>query len=244
MIFNLNKRNTKYITIVIAIIFFAAIFVLCPINNSYSAEKAAATKKIADNQKKPVAAEGESQTKDKPEASKDTLYEYEKPTVEEESYVWLIFKTLIVLGALICGFYYFYKFVTKKTGMQIVGREVIKVLSILPVGPNKFLQVIDLAGRVMVIGVSDSNINLITEIQDKDEIDRIRLLSSKSTPVTTGGFQDYISKYISKFLNKESRSNLHGKEDVIYQDIETDRMSYLKRQRERLKRINGKDDEM
>ena len=37
----------------------------------------------------------------------------------------------------------------------------------------------------MVIGVSDSNINLITEIQDKDEIDRIRLLSSKSTPVTT-----------------------------------------------------------
>ena len=74
----------------------------------------------------------------KPEASKDSLYNYEKPTVEEESYGWLIFKTIIVLGALICGFYYFYKFVTKKTGMHIVGREVIKVLSIVPVGQINF----------------------------------------------------------------------------------------------------------
>jgi flagellar biogenesis protein FliO len=236
-----NKKKGTYGIFFAGIIFFVFISVLCPIKNSAGAGEAVSEdKKLTENQTK--------NTENKKNEADNTLYNYEKPTVEEESYGWLIFKTIIVLGLLVGGFYYFYRFVTKKTGMHLVGREVIKILSIMPVGQNKFLQVVDLAGRIMVIGVSDSNINLITEIKDKDEIDRIRLLSSKSTPVQPGGFQEYVSKYISKYIPKlfgnRIHEDTHGNYEIKDQDSETDRIDYLRKQRERLKKINGKNDEI
>lgn len=227
-----------------AIIFFVLFFALCPITNIHSAGKS-----VKDSESKKNETINDNGNKNAVSAREDdTLYEYEKPSVEEESYTWLVVKTLIVLGALIGGFYYFFRFVTKKTGIQTLGRDVIKILSVVPVGQNKFLQVVDLAGKVMVIGVSDSSINLITEIKDKDEIDRIRLMSSKSSPVQPGGFQDYISKYISKIFGKDNRDKSAGmKYDMSYdtsQEPEVDRLKYLKKQRERLKKINGNDNEI
>jgi flagellar protein FliO/FliZ len=242
MIYKVNGKSLKLSILCFAAFFFAFVIALCPID--------AKEKHVND---KPVT---ESAEKDKENiknaaidetAAKEEQYEYEKPTVEEESYVWLIFKTMIVLGALIGGFYFFYKFVTKKTGMQILGRDVIKVLSVVPVGQNKFLQVIDLAGRIMVIGVSDSSINLITEVMDRNEIDRIRLLSSKSSPIHPGGFQDYIAKYIARLFKKEGTDDIRADFETHHQENEfpgADKMGYLKKQKDRLKKINGNDDEI
>jgi len=56
-----------------------------------------------------------------------------KPRVEEESYAWMVFKTIIILGAIVGMFYYFFKFVTKKAGIQVQGRDVLKILSIVPI---------------------------------------------------------------------------------------------------------------
>jgi flagellar protein FliO/FliZ len=244
MFFTISGKTKEYIILFFTVIFFSSIFVLCPIKQ-YAEEKTVKEKTATETHNKQSGNTGENNNKTA--ASENSLYDYERPTVEDESYVWLFFKTLIVLAMLVGGFYYFYRFVTKKTGIQSVGREVIKILSIVPVGQNKFLQVVDLAGRIMVIGVSDSNINLITEIKDKDEIDRIRLLSSKSSPVQPGGFQEYISKYMSRLFKKETGVNEINENENIrsqYQEIESDRLGFLRKQRERLKKINGKNDEL
>ncbi len=238
MIFTLSYNKKLYCIFLAGIVFFASISVLCPIKNYVFADTPSVNKKMTEDQIKDAEAK-----KNEPGAG-DTLYNYERPTAEEDSYGWMIFKTIIVLGLLVGGFYYFYRFVTKKAGIQLVGREVIKILSIVPVGQNKYLQVVDLAGRLMVIGVSDSGITLITEIKDKDEIDRIRLLSSKSTPVQPGGFQEYISRYISKLLGNKNHSGKRGNFEAKYEDVPIDRMDYLKKQRERLKKINGNDNEI
>ncbi|MFH0974628.1 MAG: flagellar biosynthetic protein FliO [Spirochaetota bacterium] len=244
MLFTAFGRIKEYIAFPFAVIFFASVFILCPIKH-YAEEKPVKEKITTDSQNKQSGNTGENNNKTT--AAENSLYDYERPTVEEESYVWLFFKTLIVLAMLVGGFYYFYRFVTKKTGIQSVGREVIRILSIVPVGQNKFLQVVDLAGRIMVIGVSDSNINLITEIKDKDEIDRIRILSSKSSPVQPGGFQEYVSKYVSRLFKKDAGINeFSDKENIeaFNRETETDRLDFLKKQRERLKKINGKNDEL
>lgn len=182
----------------------------------------------------------------KEDASDDAggLYDYEEPSAEEESYPWLVFKTIIVLGALVGGFYYFFRFVTRKTGINAIGQDVIKVLSIVPVGQNKFLQVVDIAGRILILGVSDSNINLITEVCSRDEIDRIRLLSSKSSPVQPGGFQQYISKNLNKILNRVSGKTENEADSAPEEEEKksADRMNYLKKQKDRLRGLNGTDD--
>ena len=97
-----------------------------------------------------------------------------KPRVEEESIAWMIIKTILVIGLFIGGFYMFFRFVTQKAGLHISGQEAIQILSVVPVGTNKFIQIIDVAGKVFLIGVSDNSISLLTEIRDRVDIDRIR----------------------------------------------------------------------
>lgn len=173
------------------------------------------------------------------------------PQVEEESVIWMIFKTLIVLGLFVGGFYMFYKFVTQKAGLQVSGHEAIKILSMVPVGPSRTLQLIDVAGKVYLLGISESGISMLTEISDKEEIDRIRLLSSRSTPVKDLTFQDFITDQVGwvvdRFNDVKGKINerrTHGSGKITVQDIpEKDfDMSYLNRQKKRLKNINEDDE--
>ncbi len=240
----LNDSSTFRSYIIKFLIIFSIFLVLCPIYTvaETNEDKKTTTTKSVDarntGKEKSAGKDGKASEEDA------SLYDYEEPTVEEESYAWLIIKTIIVLAALVGGFYYFFKFVTKKTGISTLGEDVIKVLSIVPVGQNKYLQVVDVAGRILVLGVSDANINLVTEITDRDEIDRIRLLSSKSSPVQPGGFQQYISKQLTKFINKSfKKSPAEGEFRFNAEKGETDRMDYLKKQRDRLKGLNGQNDE-
>jgi flagellar protein FliO/FliZ len=168
-----------------------------------------------------------------------------KPPVEEESSVWMFIKMILILGIFAGGFYYFYRFVTKKTGVSIFGGEAIKVLSVVPLGQNKFLQLIDVAGKVMVIGVSDNNINMITEITEKDQIDRIRILSTRKPPpgASAGSFQDQVMKEIGKIIGRvrDFRHREHTIKTTVVDnpaDIE-----YLRQQRDRLKGLNGSENE-
>ncbi len=158
--------------------------------------------------------------------------EYRSEDVETESYGWLIFKTLIIIGLLVGGFYYFFRFVTKKTGIQLLGKDVAHVLSVVPLGPNRFLQVIDLAGKVLVLGVTDTNITFITEITDKDQIDRIRVMSARMPAAEMPTFGDFVAKQIGRLLEKREAKKEH-------REPEEDRLEYLARQRERLKKIRG-----
>ena len=173
------------------------------------------------------------------------LDNYRDDEAETESYGWLIFKTIFVIGLLVGGFYYFFRFVTKKVGIQMLGRDAVQVLSVVPIGQNKYLQVVDLAGRVLVLGVTDSNINFITEIVGKDEIDRIRVMSSRPVARDAAPFQEFLSKQLGKIIGKKGTvvepEMRESREARPFGD--TDRLDYLKRQRERLKRINGTDNE-
>ncbi len=174
------------------------------------------------------------------------------PQVEEESVGWMIFKTLIVLALFAGGFYLFYRFVTQKAGLQVSGHEAIKILSMVPVGPNRTLQLIDVAGSVFLLGVSESGINMLTEIKDKEEIDRIRLLSSRSTPVKDLTFQDFISDQVGRVVDRISnvkgrmsdrKSRGRGKATVQELSERDFDLSYLNSQKNRLKNINGNDEE-
>ncbi|HOO71884.1 MAG TPA: flagellar biosynthetic protein FliO [Spirochaetota bacterium] len=170
-----------------------------------------------------------------------------RPQIEEESYVWLVFKTLIVIALLGGGFYYIFRFLSKKAGIQLMGGEVAQVLSVVPIGQNKYIQIVDLAGRVLVLGVSDSSINLITEITAKDEIDRIRIKSQQKGTVQPERFQEYLVRGIGKIINivNEKREKARGGQinRPIDDYIPGADLDYLQKQRTRLKRMNGLDNE-
>ncbi|MFA5519914.1 MAG: flagellar biosynthetic protein FliO [Spirochaetota bacterium] len=163
-----------------------------------------------------------------------------RPRVEEESYGWLMLKTLLVLGLLAAGFYMFFRFIQQKSGIQLSGQNVVQVLSVVSLGPGKTLHVVDMAGKVFLLGVSENNINLLTEIKDKDEIDRIRLLSSRSAPVAGKGFQEFLTEQVGKAVSlinqkREGKGKVYKMEEVFGEDLD---VSYLNSQKNRLKKMN------
>lgn len=164
-----------------------------------------------------------------------------RPKVEEESYGWLMLKTLFVLGLLAAGFYMFFRFIQQKSGIQLSGQNVVQVLSVVPLGPGKTLHVVDMAGKVFLLGVSENNINLLTEVKDKDEIDRIRLLSSRSAPVAGKGFQEFLTEQVGKAVTlinqkRQGKGKVYKMEEVSGEDFD---VSYLNNQKNRLKKMNG-----
>ncbi len=48
------------------------------------------------------------------------------------------------------------------------------ILTNLPLGPGKSVAAVEIAGRVFLLGVTDHNITLLTEVTDADEIERLR----------------------------------------------------------------------
>jgi flagellar protein FliO/FliZ len=165
-----------------------------------------------------------------------------RPQEEGDSYISLVLKTFLVVGLLIVGFLFFYRFVTKKIGFPAVGGDVSTVLAIVPIGQNKYLQVIDLAGKVLVLGVADNGINLITEITDSEEKDRIRLMSSRA-PAEQKDFSEWIGRHIGNLINRvQSRDKNETTVTGFSQGEQVD-LSYLQRQKDRLKGLNGGSDE-
>ena len=49
-----------------------------------------------------------------------------------------------------------------------------RILENLPLGPNRSVCTVELAGRVFLLGVTEHNISLLGEITDKDLIERLR----------------------------------------------------------------------
>ena len=84
-----------------------------------------------------------------------------------------------------------------KSSMRTLAARGGQVYLQLPLGPNRSVCVVELFGRVFVLGVTDANIHLITEIDDPETVDEIR----SSAPAGGGVFQEQFGS-LSDFVQK------------------------------------------
>ena len=239
-----NERKSKIVWL-IAISFFCILALLgtaeskkADLKNEDSIQAQTVDKNSVEN------SNSETEAQDQGFFSREFSEDEFGPRVDEGSYVWSFIKMLFILGVMVAMFYYFFRYVSKKTGANVSSHGVSTTLSIIPIAQNKFLQIVDLGGKVLVLGVSDNSINLITEITEKHEIDKIRVshLNDSQIQSTSSSFSDFLRKQIGNVLDKVSnknearfefsRENDYGFEQKV--DIE-----YLKKQRSRLKKLNG-----
>jgi flagellar biogenesis protein FliO len=204
------------------------------------------TAKKTEEGQSPSAADPLEQKADPTKKTETNLYSYDIPEAEETSYGWLFFKTVIILALFGMGFFFFLRYVTRKSGMMSVGSGVANILSVVPIGQNKFIHIVDIGGRMLVLGVTDNSISLITELKDRDEIERVRLQSSKTIPVQHHGFQDFVAEsagslfeFIGRAKKGLEKKKQKKQEPKVEEYIDDDRVDYLRNQRERLRRLNG-----
>ena len=79
----------------------------------------------------------------------------------------------LVLGLMFLLFYAFKKLVLKNS---LFGKynKMVNVLSTGFLGPKKSIALVEVAGEVLVLGISNDHISLLSNIQDSEKIDRIK----------------------------------------------------------------------
>ena len=70
----------------------------------------------------------------------------------------------------------------RNQGLFRRGEDLVQVVISVPLVQGKFLQVVDVAGHLLVLGVSDAGVQLLTNINEGISADRIRLWQSRQSP--------------------------------------------------------------
>lgn len=107
---------------------------------------------------------------------------YKDPTIPEPPSLlasgWKMFYTLAMVLALMFFIFYVFKKVVLKNSVLGGNDKLVKVLSTGFLGPKKTIALVEVAGEVLVLGISDDNISLLTQIHDDERIEKIKSASA------------------------------------------------------------------
>ena len=103
---------------------------------------------------------------------------------------WLFFRMILVLLVVVACIYAVFYFVKKSTNPTNETDSFLKKVASITLSPGKSVQVITLQDHCYILGVSDSNVQLISELDDKDLIDAMNLDADKES---SGSAKDFAS---------------------------------------------------
>ena len=109
--------------------------------------------------------------------------------VPSQNTFWVFFRLILVLLCTIAAIYGIV-YVMKKSFMpKVTENPFLQQITSLPLGANKAIHLIVIDKTAYVLGVADSGINLITEINDKDLVDSMTLHASMNETKNHGWSQ-------------------------------------------------------
>jgi flagellar protein FliO/FliZ len=105
----------------------------------------------------------------------------------------------IVLGGLLVCVYFIKRFLKKDVGGS--KEQLIKVIASQYIGIKKNISLVEIPGSILVVGVSNDNISLLTKIEDEVVLDVLRQENSRITP----SFSDHLQRLTGRF--KQARNS-------------------------------------
>jgi flagellar protein FliO/FliZ len=99
----------------------------------------------------------------------------------------------VVLGGLLIVFYFMKRFLKRDVGGS--KEQLIKVIASQYIGIKKNISLVEIPGSILVVGVSNDNISLLTKIEDKGVLDVLRQENSRIAP----SFSDQLQRLTGRF---------------------------------------------
>ena len=129
----------------------------------------------------------------------------------------LFFRMILVLIIIVLLIYGFVWLLRKTSGQKSKNDPYLKEVANLTFAPGKSVRVVTLKDKAFLIGVTESNINLISEVEDKDLIDAMNLNAEEkpsdkpkdfasllaSFTKSTSKTEDYLRKRREKLSDSE-----------------------------------------
>ena len=104
----------------------------------------------------------------------------------------------VVLGCLLVFLYLAKKFLKRDIGGT--NNRVIKVLANQYVGVKKNISLVQVPGAVLVLGITNDNIRLLTKIEDESFVNSLSMGEEREAE----SFSDHLSKITSRFKSIQS----------------------------------------
>lgn len=132
------------------------------------------------------------------------------PHLSEINIFWLTIKIFLYLGFIVI-LIFLTRWILKRKG-KITDDEIINVIGTKTIAPGKFIQIVEIVDRILILGVSE-NITILSEIKEKDNIDLIKTEISKERGEKHPHipFIEYLFKKKIDFIENE-RDRLRGME--------------------------------
>ena len=192
---------------------------------------------------------GEESPKKEPELSRPAKTEDREVQKEGPTFSSLVFRFFLFacfLGLILYFALRFFRF--RRQPFFRRGDELVQVIVSLPLVQGKFLQIIDVAGQLLVLGVSDAGVQLLTSINEGISADRIRLWQSRQgSEEHPKNLLDQLTGIIKgtdmKFWNTKTKQSfssvlnqMSGKKEATKEEESSEKTAELKRLLRRQKR--------
>jgi len=109
----------------------------------------------------------------------------------------------IVLGGMFIVFYFMKRFLKRDiTGSK---ETLIRVLASSYVGMKKNISLIEIPGAVLVVGITNDNISLLSKIEDEEILKKFSLSNDQQIQTS---FSDHLQKLSSRIKAKNKNKNI------------------------------------
>ena len=152
-----------------------------------------------------------------------------------EGFGWLVAKVCLFL-ALLAGMAYGIYHFSGRRALRAPGRQgLIRVLGLEPIGTNRFLQIVDIAGRIVVLGITEQNIQFLTEITDLEAIKTLKADHSVAEAEEGRPFNGHLREWLSRTGVEEGDHFPLPSTKISAEDRSR---SFLREERNRLNRMS------
>lgn len=110
------------------------------------------------------------------------------------SFIKMISALAVILGLMIGALYFFKRFL-KNTGTGMDRGELIRVIASRHLGPKSNIMLLDIAGRVVAVGLAGNRMTLLATITEPEALDRLKSLQSGGSAAS---FTDQLMSYKAK----------------------------------------------
>ncbi|MEW6618110.1 MAG: flagellar biosynthetic protein FliO [bacterium] len=157
------------------------------------------------------------------DSAKDVVKETPKKEKYDVNLFVLMGKTVVSLVIIAALIYFVLRFFLKGQRWLTRQQEFIQTIATHFLAPNKYIQIVEIGNKLLVLGISEHNINLLTEIEDKEVIDLIKTQVSRAEDKLQLSFIQHLKKRLMK--------------PQLEQTDYEEKLKFLNKQREKLKSL-------
>ena len=130
----------------------------------------------------------------------------------------MIIRMIVVLALVIAALYGILRFIKKKNNNVQSDDDFMRRVSSLNFAPGKSVEVVTLVDRCFMLGVTDSNINLIAEITDKELISAMNLnFDKKQNTKKPMNFSDVLEMFMPG--SSKNKQNIYSQTEEAVENL-------------------------